>query len=99
LSYKYIRMVRIVIQDSRSLRYLSESGTWDYEPKTARHFGRITEAAEHCQNARLKEVHIVIGVVQPDGRFDSSSKTIMRLPRLRPGTGTRLDEDTHAPGS
>jgi hypothetical protein len=92
-------MWRIVIQDSHSLRYLSESGSWDYEPKTARHFGRITEAAEHCQNADLKEVHIVIGLVQPDGRFDSSSKTIMRLPRLRSVTGTRLDEDTQTPGT
>lgn len=84
-------MWRIVIQDSRSLRYLNNSGAWDYDAKSARGFGRITEAAEFCAGAGLKEVHIVVGTVRADGRFDASSKTIMRVPRTRTGTGARLD--------
>jgi hypothetical protein len=75
-------MWRIVIQNSDSFGFLTEAGTWDYEVKAARKFDRVLTAAEHCVKLDLKRVHIVMGRVQPDGRFDSSSKTIIRVPRV-----------------
>lgn len=79
---KRSRMWTIVVQHSRSFRYLEAEEDWSYEASTARAFSRISDAVEHCATNGLKDVHIVMGHLRPDGRFNSASKTIMRLPRM-----------------
>jgi hypothetical protein len=75
-------MWKIVIQDNHSFCYLHEEGVWCPDALRARAFTRIIEAAEHCAAAGLKDVYIIMGMLQPDGRFDSNTKTIMRVPAV-----------------
>ncbi len=80
--YSFDMMLRIVIQDSHSFCYLQESGAWGYNPIAARRFTRVQEAAEHCAATGLNDAYIVMGVLRPDGRFDSASKSFLRLPSV-----------------
>lgn len=80
--YVFHGMWRIVIQDSRSLQYLCAGGSWSYDVPAARTFSRVVDAVDHCARVGLKDVYIVAGRLGADGRFDSATKSIVRLPRI-----------------
>jgi hypothetical protein len=83
---------RILVQDIKSLRYLTASNAWDSDESTARCFARIHVAAEYCATHEFKDVHIVLS----GGTTESypAAKTILRLPLVRARrsreTGTTL---------
>ena len=108
-------MWKVVIQDANTCKYLSDSGEWTLDLKSARDFQRVREAAKFCMTLDLRGLRLVMGIPDEDGRFTSTSKTVLPVPRVRsmslllpeserlspmePGVGTEASSGQPAPGS
>lgn len=76
-------MWKVVIQNGKTLRFLNETGNWVPTVAQARNFQRIHLAVAHCLSNGLEKAHVLVGMLNKDGEFDSASRTILYEPRPR----------------